>query len=53
VAAALSAPKRQCAGGQQEPLEKQREDEDEIRNIHTHTHTHTHTYFLTCAPRHS
>lgn len=29
---------RQCAGGQQEPLEKQRGDEDEIR---THTHTHT------------
>lgn len=38
---------RQCAGGKQEPLEKQRGDEDEIRNTHTHTHS------LTCAPRHS
>lgn len=32
---------RQCAGGQQEPLEKQQGDEDEIRNTHTHMHTHS------------
>lgn len=38
---------RQCAGGQQEPLEKQRGDEDEIRNTHTPSPVHPDTHYNT------